>query len=104
MCFFLEFIVKYKFHLIYFQKSVDKLNDSNMINGLSSRAASLMTIGDVCESLRTDTDSGLSTSEALRRQKFFGLNEFEVGEHESLIKKYIEQVRLKLISDIRQPR
>lgn len=63
-----------------------------MINGISSRAASLMTIGEVCDALRTDTESGLSSAEVLRRQKFFGLNEFEVGDHESLWKKYLDQV------------
>lgn len=82
--------------------SVDRCpTDSSLtsmsIRGISSRAASLMTVGEVCEAMRTDPDAGLSKGEAGQRQKFFGMNEFEVDEHQSLFKKYIEQFKNPLI-------
>uniref|UniRef100_A0A915IG71 P-type Ca(2+) transporter n=1 Tax=Romanomermis culicivorax TaxID=13658 RepID=A0A915IG71_ROMCU len=67
------------------------------LQGISSRAASLMTVGEICDALRTDQDAGLTHLEAGSRQRIFGYNEFEVGEHDSLFRKYIEQFKNPLI-------
>lgn len=43
--------------------------------------------------MRTDLENGLPTAEANRRLQFSGYNEFEMSVKESLLHKYIEQVR-----------
>lgn len=47
---------------------------------------------EVAQKLHTDLSRGLTASEALRRQKFNGYNEFEINERESIWRKYLEQV------------
>lgn len=66
---------------------------AEMIRNVAAPDAARMSVGEVADALRTDLDTGLTTVEAQRRQKFFGFNEFEVGEPEPLWKKYVEQVR-----------
>lgn len=63
-----------------------------MIRNVAAPDAARMSVGEVTDVLRTDLDTGLTSAEAERRQKYFGFNEFEVGEPEPLWKKYAEQV------------
>lgn len=52
----------------------------------------LKVMKECVDALRSDLTYGLSTAEAIRRQKYNGFNEFEITEHEPLWRKYFEQV------------
>lgn len=60
---------------------------------LNARDAAQITVGEVADSLQTDVDTGISDIEANRRRQFYGYNEFDIGVKQSVIHKYIEQVR-----------
>lgn len=69
-------------------------DDATMIRNLSTAEASQLSLAELVESLQVDVENGLSTSEANRRHKFYGYNEFDLGDHESLLHKYFEQVSI----------
>ncbi|VDM43176.1 unnamed protein product [Toxocara canis] len=52
---------------------------------------------ECADALRSDLSRGLSTAEAIRRQKYNGFNEFEIAEHEPLWRKYFDQFKNPLI-------
>ncbi|VDK17272.1 unnamed protein product [Anisakis simplex] len=60
-------------------------------------AVDCSTLTECADILRSDLGRGLSTAEAIRRQKYSGFNEFEIAEHDSLWKKYLDQFKNPLI-------
>uniref|UniRef100_A0A0N5AVB4 Calcium-transporting ATPase n=1 Tax=Syphacia muris TaxID=451379 RepID=A0A0N5AVB4_9BILA len=69
----------------------------SMLLDQSSLDASSLSLLEVAQKLHTDLSRGLTASEALRRQKFNGYNEFEINERESIWRKYLEQFKSPLI-------
>lgn len=75
---------------------VTDAND-NMLHYKSTIEASSLSYTEFAQTLRTDLSRGLSSSEATRRQKFNGYNEFEIADREPLWRKYLEQFKSPLI-------
>lgn len=63
-----------------------------MVQTLSASTASQLTVDEVVEALQTDLQRGLTEGEANRRRAFHGFNEFDCGQKETLLQKYLEQV------------
>uniref|UniRef100_A0A915C400 Calcium-transporting ATPase n=1 Tax=Parascaris univalens TaxID=6257 RepID=A0A915C400_PARUN len=79
--------------------AIDKVDvtDNIMIHCRSAIDSSTLTVSECVDALRSDLTYGLSTAEAVRRQKYNGFNEFEIAEHEPLWRKYFEQFKNPLI-------
>eukprot|EP00794_Sanderia_malayensis_P018780 gene18780-20671_t len=68
-----------------------------MMTFLTSQKVASMEVTDVIQAYRTDKDVGLSTTEAKRRIKSYGLNDFDVSEEIPLWKKYLHQFKEPMI-------
>jgi magnesium-transporting ATPase (P-type) len=67
-------------------------SEAKMLPFLSSAKVSSMSIDDVERDFQTNISSGLASSEAERRKRIYGLNEFDVGPETPLWRKYVDQV------------
>ena len=77
------------------ETSVDSLPrkvEGKMLPFLSSAKVSSMSIDDVERDFQSQISSGLVSSEAERRKRIYGLNEFDVGHDTPLWRKYVDQV------------
>ena len=83
------FNVKYK-RLINDLKDTD---DQNEMIFITSAQASSTDFRQIESELSTNIELGLNTDEVKHRRKLHGANEFDVGEGESLWRKYLNQVR-----------
>jgi magnesium-transporting ATPase (P-type) len=63
-----------------------------MLPFLASAKVSSMSIDDVERDFQSQMSSGLVSSEAERRKRIYGLNEFDVGPDTPLWRKYVDQV------------
>ena len=59
---------------------------------MNSQKASSLDYTQVEHDLRTNINNGLTTDDALHRQRLYGFNEFDVGEETPLWRKYLDQV------------
>ena len=59
---------------------------------LTTESASTANFEDICRTLGTDPQNGLSWNDAKRRLSHMGYNELNVKPEESLLSKYFEQV------------
>ncbi|CAM9727471.1 unnamed protein product [Lampetra fluviatilis] len=64
---------------------------------LSTQEASGLDVPEVTRALKTDIDAGLDAGEVLLRREVHGANEFELGEHEPVWKKYLSQFKNPMI-------
>lgn len=64
------------------------------MDSINTETTSALKFEDVCSKLDTDLSLGLSWKEAERRISLFGYNELNVKPPESLVVKYLEQVRI----------
>ena len=78
------------------ETSVDSLPtkvEGKMLPFLSSAKVSSMSIDDVERDFQSQISLGLVSSEAERRKRIYGLNEFDVGHDTPLWRKYVDQVK-----------
>ena len=66
--------------------------EDKMLPFLSSAKVSSMSMDDVERDFQSQISSGLVDSEAERRKRIYGLNEFDVGHDAPLWRKYVDQV------------
>ena len=66
--------------------------EEKMLPFLQSAKVSSMSIDDVERDFQSHISSGLVSSEAERRKRIYGLNEFDVGPDTPLWRKYVDQV------------
>ena len=64
----------------------------DMMTVITSEKATSMDVNEMLKVFNSDIKTGLSDSEAKRRKRLYGANEFDVGGDEPLWKKYICQV------------
>ncbi len=64
-----------------------------MSTALRSQEASTLSVDGVIEKLTTDRETGIvGEDEIERRRRFFGANELETKDDETLLHKYLDQV------------
>lgn len=68
-----------------------------MMSLLRSSTAVGLTVSQVVDQMRTDLNAGLTSTEAQRRRKVHGPNNFEITEDDPLWKKYLDQFKNPLI-------
>ncbi|CAG0881172.1 unnamed protein product [Darwinula stevensoni] len=88
---------KKKLQLPLYNHLRDKKPLRTMANFVNTAECCSMSFEDVAQQLQTDLKNGISDAEAEDRHRLYGFNEFNVGEQESLFKKYIEQFQNPLI-------
>ncbi len=88
-----RFVRKEKTNKEFSKKEKLKIKDSNkMMTYLTSQKAASMEVPEVVSAYNSNLETGLSSQEATRRKKTYGLNDLDVGEDTPLWKKYLNQV------------
>lgn len=72
--------------------ALSRTKEEKMLPFLSSAKVSSMSIDDVERDFQSRLSSGLSNSDAERRRRIYGSNEFDVGPDTPLWRKYVDQV------------